>query len=108
MALGALDALLGWAVGVTVDEDVRTVPLQGREHGVWVDVHDGCCFVSFGFDAAGFDTASELLALVEASAEELALPSWVAELAAELLVGAIVGTQSVAVHEQYSLLAVLD
>jgi hypothetical protein len=70
------------------------------DDGLGVDVHDCRGLFGLGFFALHAHAGDDLLADGEGLAEKLGLPGRVAHLAAEGLVGEVVGAQAVAVAQQ--------
>ena len=88
------------AMGMAVDHPVHVVAQHGLLDRLRVDVHDGFRLVLVGLLAAGAHFGGDLQSPAQRQRQEQFLNQRVVHFTAELLIGAIVGAQGVAVQDQ--------
>ncbi len=87
-------------MGVAVDQSLRVLRVQHTHDLADVDIHDGGGLVRLGCRAAGACPLRQLAAQLLGQASEEGDGDGVARAAAESLIGKVIGTQRVAVHQQ--------
>jgi hypothetical protein len=91
----------GWSVGMTVDQCGDFEILKGLADGILVDIHDELVLGLHGLSAFLTQGQDLLETFIKGLGKEAGLPVRVAKHLAHLLIFQVIGTQGVAMHDQY-------